>query len=313
MSVSSSPTNRGWRGEATGRSAVCGTGVVPQHIRRAPVGNVAGVGRRVETVTTSRYLGCVSWTPRSSSWVQGPPARRRRCGWGSWESRRSCWSTGIDFPGTRPAAGALARGAARRRGAGHRAGDAEARQSGPGGAVRDALRGGAAGSRRTRRRSSSCASTSTTSSSSGRGRSASSSAPASGRRELIEESGRVVGVRAQEGEEIRARLRLLRRRRPQHLLHRRPAAKRTISTLMGWWEGSGLRAAARSRWSSTRARAALRLDVPRDGDPGEHRHLRRRAGRDGRKIRAHRARGLPEVPRPALRNGAADGAADRHV
>src|SRR6185369_13818336 len=60
---------------------LCGLrhGDVPQHIRRASGGNLAGAGRRDETVTTSRYLGDLppmpSWKT-SRTWSE--PSRTRR-------------------------------------------------------------------------------------------------------------------------------------------------------------------------------------------------------------------------------------------
>src|SRR5262245_56534827 len=66
MSVSSSPTKRGWRGDATGRSAVWGT-VFPQHRRRISGANAAGPAPAIEVATTPGYLRWVLWRPRFSS------------------------------------------------------------------------------------------------------------------------------------------------------------------------------------------------------------------------------------------------------
>ena len=90
--------------------------------------------------------------------------------------------------------------------------------------------------------------------------------------ELIREGARVVGVRLSDGTERRARVVLC--ADGAHSIFsvdRRP--KRTISTLMGWWEGVDFVPGQAEMIFDQNSHAALRLALSRDRGPGEHRHL----------------------------------------
>src|SRR5215471_5352900 len=84
------------------------------------------------------------------------------------------------------------------------------------------------------------------------------------------------------------------------------AAHRHADGLVGRAE---LRARAAGHGVRPGAVTSLRLAVPGDTDPGEHRNLHRRPGRVRTEGAEGPARGVPEIPGPALPGSPLDGAA----